>query len=200
MSELLLERWFPPDSRPEPIATLFPAAMKILVAEDHALRDLFENSPCTRSRELDGHPGLAYGLYETTLVYLLFKAWLPHVDLEWESAYSNKPSHHCDLVVHSPHLFFEAKWWGSMQGKTLNALGIDVQRLREVHDADGRFLLTFWWNFDKDAAIDEQEIDGLAQRLNEGDLHPRYYARFRTVVRHKRQGDAHFSMCVFEIS
>lgn len=196
---VLAERWFIRGRPPEPLATLFPAAMEALEDEDRALRSLFNNCPRSGEAELGEHPGLAYGLFETTLVYLVFKAWMRHTHVDWESRYSDEHTRRADLVVLRPRLYFEAKWWGSLQDKVLTAIGTDVRRLREPTDANGRYFLTFWWNFDDDAPKDKEEIEGFDRHLGEEGLHPRYYARFRTMVRHKRENAAHFAMCAFEI-
>lgn len=197
---VLAERWFFRGQPPKLQADLFRRAVAALEAEDRVLATLFERTPRDARAEFpDEHPGLAYGLFETTLVYLIFKSWLDRVDVVWEARYSDKHARRADLFVREPPLYFEAKWWGSMQGKTIAGLRHDVARLREVERADGRYLLTFWWNFDARAKEDADAIEGLPERLGDDDIRPRYYARFRTRVARSPVDSAHFALCVFEL-
>jgi len=115
---------------------------------------------------------LAYWLYETTLVYVIYKAWLPLAHVAWEynpkhdkastklprpdeSPQGKKPAKGpgtVDLAVLNKQgtqkWLFEAKWWRSSKDTALVAR--DAGKLgdrRFGKKVNGRFLLTFWYSW-----------------------------------------------------
>ncbi len=136
------------------------AAATALEEEDARLRAAFTNAPPElqsfygRTPLERGGPhatnrGLAYPLFESTLVYTIFRAWIPLVPVIWDydRAGARGP---IDLTVrHDPESnktkwAFEAKWWGNSAGT--RAMTTDTRKLEEPGvTADRRFLLGLWW-------------------------------------------------------
>ena len=148
------------------IDSLFDAALKALREEDEALRACFKTSDTTVAH------GLTYWLFETTLVYFIFKAWLPKVNVLWEHTLekdvTRRPStaagrlgahEKCDLAIKEDETVvaaFEAKWWNNNSRKTRDSLVEDANKLRRGFPPSvSKYLVTFWWgekNWDKDIA------------------------------------------------
>jgi hypothetical protein len=149
------------------IHRLFASALEALRAEDQDLRR------CFRESHTNVAPGLTYWLFETTLVYFIFKAWLKDVDVAWEHGYGavqlrekavgarSGGRRQCDLVIlekGEPTLAFEAKWWNDGTTKTFGSLLEDANRLRSGFGRDvGKYLLTFWYGESQDATSDLAE-------------------------------------------
>lgn len=186
---------------------LFERAAGALQEEDAALASLFERSRKARSEEkleYFEHPGLTYGVFENTLVYVILKAWLPVARVVWEAPYPDNRAHHADLVIRraghkTDEYCFEAKWWHGKQ--SVPGIGNDVMRLCRpaALQADGRFVLTFWWNYQDNTQKDEGDVRNLAKQHAHHGVRPRYWARFPT----QRQGTAgratEFVMCAFSV-
>jgi len=132
--------------------------------------------------------GLTYWLYETTLVYVIFKAWARSHDVKWDW----EPVHqgargapqHLDLWVKEDgcELGFEAKWWNTDAARPY--LEHDASKLRRWMAAlpAGRSrgsLMTFWWCDD--------ELDRWKQEAIDWATKPRrelvYHAWFSTLDR-----------------
>lgn len=139
------------------IGTLFNHAYEALKVEDGSLRACFKPSDTKVAH------GLTYWLFETTLVYFVFKAWLPIAEVVWEHALEDvgrRPDptivgragahEKCDLALLEGGIVkaaFEAKWWNDHSTKTWRALVEDANKLRRGFP-DGqvrKYLLTFWW-------------------------------------------------------
>ena len=147
---------------------LFQAALDALRAEDESLKACFFDGEKQRHPTGRGAPGLTYWLFETTLVYFIFKAWLPKVHDVWEHVleansklrpepYSQgrKGAHEkCDLAILDAagivQAAFEAKWWNNSTSRTQNSLRADASKLRRAFPDGGveKYLLTFWWGTD----------------------------------------------------
>lgn len=147
---------------PQPnIRALFKAALAALRTEDESLQKCFKKSDTTVAH------GLTYWLFETTLVYLIFKAWLPKANVYWEHALEREVARRpnptivgrsgahekCDLAIRGNGAdgrivaAFEAKWWNNSSTKTKASLIEDANKLRRgfPDPAVQKYLLTFWW-------------------------------------------------------
>jgi hypothetical protein len=184
---------------------LFTAASEALAAEDDALATLFDKSRRWRgATELAHyeHEGLSYGLFENTLVYVILKAWLPIANVIWEAPYEDNKRHHADLVIRRAHrtdheYFFEAKWW--MGKRAIPSITKDVRRLcrPRVSEADGRYVLAFWWNRREHRSCDDEAIVGVATKHAAYGVSDRYVGRFAT--RRRDHADAEFILCAFQV-
>jgi hypothetical protein len=141
------------------INALFGLALAALKKEDESLRDTFPQ----QGHEEVAH-GLTYWLFETTLVYFIFKAWIPKTNVVWEHALEKdvrrRPDPNvegrmgahekCDLVVmegDQPIAAFEAKWWNVDGAKIRRSLLADAAKLRRHFPAEiAKYLITFWWS------------------------------------------------------
>jgi len=134
------------EPRPEILRRLLPVATEALLAEDRRLAEAFEHAAHPNAGR---NHGLAYWVFETTLVYEVFKSWLPLAHVESEYVYPNNAAEKADLVVftNGRALVVEAKWWMSMNAKTLAALDADVKKILSwPAPAEARLLLTFWYS------------------------------------------------------
>ncbi|MAQ19797.1 MAG: hypothetical protein CMN30_33970 [Sandaracinus sp.] len=150
------------------------AAAAALEDEDARLRAAFINAPPElqsfygRTPLERGGPhatnrGLAYPLFESTLVYTIFRAWIPLVPVIWDydRAGTRGP---IDLTVRhdaeskKTKWAFEAKWWGNSAGT--RAMVTDTRKLQDpCVTADRRFLIGLWWcRADKYGAWDDKVI------------------------------------------
>jgi hypothetical protein len=91
--------------------------------------------------------GLGYWLYETTLVYVIFKAWAPMLHVVWDWPASAGQKRRADLQIledgKTSHAF-EAKWCNTGANAALKS---DAQKIRTTFSGTPRrFLLAFWWN------------------------------------------------------
>jgi len=132
---------------PDPqLSVLLPAALRALHAEDRILAAAFDAAPRS-DRWRDTNHGLGYWLFETTLVYTIFKAWIPIAETQWEAPFATKDDRRrwADLVVFDgqrARLVFEAKWW--MTNAVRPSLVSDLNKLREWREVDRRMMLCFW--------------------------------------------------------
>jgi hypothetical protein len=162
-------------------SALFSAALTALKDEDRAFSECFPKDHPLKNYPNVAH-GLAYWLFETTLVYFVFKAWLklPGVTVAWEHALRQAEAERsdpdvegrmgahekCDLVLldgkGNARRAFEAKWWTNNSRKTGQALLVDAAKLRRGFDANTeKYLLTFWYG---SKASDTVEADEAAAR------------------------------------
>lgn len=161
----------------EPYLALFRAAVDQLRCEDEALRAAMTEGHDATGGYVGVARGLTYWLFETTLVYFIFRAWVRLAHVAWEHAVgpsSERPdafterrrgaSEKCDLVLlgdgNRPVAAFEAKWWNTeLSGKALLS---DVKKLRRNFANIDKFLLTFWWS--TDAQKDFRDADDFCQK------------------------------------
>lgn len=197
--------WFPSAAPNEDLSEACREALVALRREDLFLRTAFERRTDWRASL---HKGLTYKVFETTLVYLMFRAWVDHGRrAEWEVPYP-KPnqSQIADLVLlpegrsASPTVI-EAKWWLGNDAETLESLRGDVERLNQWSSST-RVLLTFWWSAVGSWASagprgDRAKIrEGLAEiGLEE---RPFFLGAFHTHVPHNK--DWYFSMLALDAS
>lgn len=154
---------------PEKWLPLLRAAVRSLAEEDQALREAMGRGAKRTGGYSDVAHGLTYWLFETTLVYFVFRAWLPLTRVAWEHAVgdrSNRPaagvdikrgaSEKCDLIVFDadgrPEAAFEAKWWNTKASG--EGILTDVRKLRRTCPHLAKYVLAFWWgtDFDRDFA------------------------------------------------
>lgn len=202
------------------LADLFLSAAEALLKEDTRLETAFRR--VSRGAEARGAGGavdaaygtvghgLSYWLYETTLVYLVFRSWIEAgyavawdwtgVDLEARARSSvgdvrPERKKRYDLVQFGANRqikrVFEAKWWNT---NDMGRLEGDVQKLsfqseRPTQGAE-RYLLVFWWgtNFDKDRNTSEE-------LANASRLKVLAHAHFAAdVVCHGRRSEGYFAI------
>jgi len=174
---------------------LFNAAIYALKEEDASLSKAFaqiphklENFYCESNR------GLAYSVFETALVYIIFKAWIPLVPVSWEEGYPGSSQKKADLVVFDEKTeevkyLFEAKWWMSNRKYALSSLRKDVLKMMDWEGSHDRFLITFWYSdlsFWKDDRIDILNFTNKPvsiRRHKQIGLIEIYYGAFPTDVR-----------------
>lgn len=151
------------------VSRLLVAAEAALAAEDSALALAFAKCPDGKAGR-ENAPGLTYWVYETTLAYVLFKAWLPLARVDWEPRYSSDArgsSRLLDLRVWDPStrrprrsIAFELKWWNAHSA----GLEADAVKLRDA-TAEYRYILAFWWNRPDAWTADRRHTDELAKRI-----------------------------------
>jgi hypothetical protein len=156
------------DSEPDThLIRLLRAAAKALQCEEHLLNKAFSAG----NADFYGgvNQGLAYHLYETTLVYLVFKSWLPLTEVVWDAHKARGYGGAMDLVVfdgHHPRYAFEAKWWNYGRAEVL--FEHDISKLRHFksqQEARG-FLITFWWGSADKIDADSHKITNVVKRQN----------------------------------
>jgi len=158
------------------LLNLMRSARDALRKEDELLAGTFQRAPNTIRELYQQHPatneGLGYWLFETTLVYTIFKSWIPVAKTMWEGRYQDVPNLTADLVVHPdpnrPNTTwgFEAKWWTSMGKKSTNALLSDADKLLRWRGLSERWLLTFWISPSHARDTDVQEIREFCETIH----------------------------------
>jgi hypothetical protein len=178
-----------------PMDVLLPAALQALEAEDRLLGLAFAQG-ASLQRKARPAEGLTYYLYETTLAYIIFRAWVPVVDVEWECRYTPGT---CDLVVRGAdtrNIYIELKWWNNAKPETLQGLRNDTERLRSVREGADCYLIAFWWNYN-DADWERDRVE-FVDKAHELDTEPMYLGRFST--RRERDVPAcYFAMATFRV-
>lgn len=161
---------------------LLSKARDALQREDEALKGAFERAASERHATYEGaNHGLLYWVFETTLVYAIFKEWIPLADTLWESAYQQRSNTYLDLRVRpvpARSWGFEAKWWQQSTKKYTEGLMNDAQRLLDADDLDERFLLTFWCSPTERWRRDLEEV---GHACNEARLHRHANAKVRPI-------------------
>ena len=109
--------------------------------------------------------GLTYWVYETTLVYLIFKAWAPHKYVVWDwegppNAISGRKNPVDLILTVEPGQEFgiEAKWWNTQRAEL--AMDTDANKLLNwIERAPQRrgFLMAFWWTDFGSLATDQDD-------------------------------------------
>ncbi|MFH0901720.1 MAG: hypothetical protein V2A73_13915 [Pseudomonadota bacterium] len=197
---LLREVWLVED-QPAEIKRLLPVAVRALFAEDRrlalALAASPRNNPCWNY-------GLIYSVFETTLVYEIFKALLPMAAVEWEWPYPGSTDK-ADLVVFDgerANVVIEAKWWMSNQKKVFSLLEVDIEKMLSWKGLDGRYLLTFWHsqNCPEMWKRDLSDVLAFCGQYDGARVEPVYAAAFPTdVVTVRAEGGSYFAMCALSV-
>lgn len=189
---------------------LLSDAFVTLRREDDEIGSLLRKSHPKAS--LEGfNAGVLYWLYETTLAYLIFKAWLQNAAAHWEHKYPQYMQGprgsklKADLVLNrkeQPVWAFEAKWFPNTQSKMMKYLEHDVARLLRWAELEHRFLLVFWSgaapNFEDDWVSRRDAVLANCGRL--ADVQPCWVDAFpadRVDVKPSREG--YFAMAAFHI-
>jgi hypothetical protein len=154
----------------ELLTRLFPKALEALYNENQSLVDAFKSAPrpLLDMYRKPPHPalttneGLVYWLFETTLVYSIFKAWIPLAHTVWEDRYPGRSRRKIDLMVRpvvgdfGTTWGFEAKWCQPANDDSTFWLWDDAAKLVIARDLRERFVLAFWhsplarWTTDSD--------------------------------------------------
>lgn len=148
---------------------LCETALTALYEEERALQSAFASANAAFYAP-DNH-GLAYWLYETTLCYLIFKAWIPYTCVVWDWAEARPGKRRgrsaIDLTVHDPddrsriRFAFEAKYWMS-EAQTPWVLK-DAEKLAGA-SADRKFLIAFWRTDESQFGEYNQKVTDVATR------------------------------------
>jgi hypothetical protein len=201
------EQWLIKRQNPE-LQRLLNSAARALQEEDAELSRLL-------ARNAEANRGLLYWLFETTLVYIIFKAWLKEgIDVEWEVAYAKAKASKGDLVVRDnglPHALFEAKWWPNKSAKTLSFLESDLYKMASWKGPLGaRVLLCFWFTPTPGGPTllgpkrpclisDTNDLKRLCAH-SELRVEPIYVASFDTdIARCRGKGGAYFGLAALEV-
>lgn len=159
--------------------TLFRAAVESLKEEDAALRHALALGGERTGIQRDAARGLAYWLFETTLVYFIFRKWAEIADVAWEHAVGEaglRPlpeelgrkaaSERCDLVLLDPlggiRVAFEAKWWNNRRGG-LSILA-DAKKLRRTCMNADKYVVAFWYSTVQESESDLAEASDFCSR------------------------------------
>lgn len=206
---------------------LFKAALLTLRDEDKKLQCLFESAVPDDLYNDTSH-GLAYWLYETTIVYLIFKAWILYGKTIWDSGYdkslppqideviNRKNRKYCDLVVNigKEQFFFEVKWWRNMHKKTLGALQKDVNKLRKNKKNATGYLITLWYSWEQNHWIKNDnspnktntDIEEVAKFSSSNGCKIEYFGAFPTHFCFCQKNsspiqkpEAYFAMAIFKV-
>ncbi|MBA3375758.1 MAG: hypothetical protein H0U00_08095 [Actinobacteria bacterium] len=175
------------------LASLMELAAVALKEEDRRLAKAIDAGRKTRHRTLtEVGSGLSYWVYETTLVYLIWRAWIENGKLaawDWtasglaadRSSIRGRGGLRFDLVAFAdkPTSVFEAKWWNVETTAMRDALVADASKLRGSLVLGGakKYLLVFWH---EEAGADASSVQKLChdeQLTYCGDA--RFPARFR---------------------
>ncbi|MDJ0783962.1 MAG: hypothetical protein QNJ22_18470 [Desulfosarcinaceae bacterium] len=189
---------------------LFRAAARALQAEDASLAKSFAMAPQAFDRfYADSNHGLGYDLFETTLVYFIFKAWIPLTRVAWEQGYEAPDLKWADLVVYdkddAPKYVFEAKWWMHETQLKRKQLLKEAVKLLDWAGDHRRFLLTFWYSdyasLEEDLlAVDDFRTD--AHKSSNITFTKVFFGAFPTEIQAEqwasRQG--YFGMMVLEVA
>lgn len=157
---------------------LLEAAARALCRENAELEGLFEKR---ESEYRHVSQGLGYWLYETTLVYVIFKAWIPLAKVEWDWPEKDREKRRVDLRTLAPHkAYFEAKWCNAPGAE--RGMEHDAKKLKELGGDGDRYVLAFWWDEEEKKDKNRRWID--EQRESRPDLQCAYWARFPTRIAH----------------
>lgn len=184
---------------------LFETALRALAAEDLALRQALTSSPSAFRRWMreGAYPlGLGYTVFETTLAYTIFKAWLPVTGVAWELAYPDGSKKQADLVVMdddppTPSAMVELKWWSSESEDAHGYLLSDIKKLRDHSGDNDKFLMTFWWDEPSDIAASLQNVATFVESKASPHAVPVFWGAFPTSAPDGH--DWHFSMLVLRV-
>lgn len=127
--------------------------------------------------------GLSYWLYETTLVYLVWRSWIKEgvpAALDWtvadlsfgeKTASKLSKGRRFDLVVFDDNnirFAFEAKWWNNSSKGTRAQLRRDANKMRKepMLAAADKYLLVFWHETAAQTQTHLAEVEGFCRDQN----------------------------------
>lgn len=169
------------EARPSKLERLLlRRAAHALWEEDRRIAEAFAASPGDYTKT---NQGLGYWLFETTLVYVIFKEWLRHCEAGWEVSYPDRAAQKADLLVrerNEPKLVFEAKWWGGGSETERRGREGDVSRLLAWKEPVRRYQLLFWLNKQANRERDVAELDDYVASVKAATLQLTYLGRFPT--------------------
>lgn len=178
----------------KPLIQLLRIAGAALHEEERALNGAFAGST-ERAFYQETPQGLAYWLYETTLVYLIFKRWVAMAPVVWDWDRGRRGGA-LDLVVRQRRArtkiryAFEAKWWNA-GGPALFAN--DDSKLQALSHGRG-FVMAFWWSESSRLPKHDSAVGDFSRRAGWSRI---YQATFP--MHHHRRGDWRFAMDVIEV-
>lgn len=186
---------------------LLTLAAEALYDEDDALYAAFSASPSSAFGPARNH-GLAYWLFETTLVYFVFKRWLlAGFGAEWEYPYLGDRQAKADLITvdtqNAPDRLFEVKWWNRDDAKTNQRVIDDVRKLLSWDGTIHRYLITFWTENIEDfnrPLEDERHLERCQKLVGSEIVHA---SRFPTAIwcpQQKKEVDTGFVIATFRIN
>ena len=166
------------------LAALMEVAAAALYAEDQHLARILDAGSAHGATSTHpaianvGH-GLSYWVYETTLVYVIWRAWLEsgHVAAwDWtlqelalrDRIRKGEGGLRYDLVLYEssvePHMVFEAKWWNLDTDRVRSALDEDAAKLRgsRFFAKARKFLIVFWHEQESESARMFRDVEAYA--------------------------------------
>jgi hypothetical protein len=202
----MAKRYWVPDANADEnveLGSLMDIATAALRSEDKTVAGLIEMAGATEPESASRHSangagrGLSYWVYETTLVYIVWRAWMKEgkaTALDWSGAQlegaaatrSKDGGKSYDLVVFSAkprHGFvFEAKRWNYSPDAMTTAIRADANKLRKMPrelpllEDPQRYILLFWYKGPD--TRDDRKLLQLASFCKEASLAPAGKATF----------------------
>lgn len=179
-----------------------------LVEENDCLTRAFRSSAHADFYEGVSH-GLAYGPFETTLAYVIFKRWLLTARVRWEDNYPGRGTAKADLVTYDEggaQFVFEAKFWPNEHQKTLSVVREDLEKMTRWEGDVERILLAFWFSPDAHAANDRSQVEtfcGSAQLDGSANQRPELifldYVRTAAVWKGLPHADSHMAFAALRL-
>jgi hypothetical protein len=189
---------------------LLNIAAQALAVEDRALWDALEAQSALRKEPLDNDRGLTYWVYETNLVYTIWKAWLHHAKVRWEAPRQEKEDtsrrRWIDLQVEADGVEYliEAKWWQLTTEKANGLVFSDMDKLKNLAEKnEACLMLTFWSGAAGELAKDVEEAQTQIQARKK-DAKPEwdmaYIAAFTadSLYSQKRNDAGYFMLAVWK--
>ena len=147
----------------------YDIAYTAIEQEDINLRKLFNHSENNKNLYDDEHNGICC-LYETTFVYLIFKALMENdfkYRVVWEQSYQKNKKEKCDLVLeekientdcNKTKALIEFKIWNTESSKAIHQ---DIEKLRTETSVDNKYIFVIeYGGTPKDDLIKEDLENG----------------------------------------
>lgn len=196
------------------LESLLNSANHALKKEDNHLKKIFKESKFKQFYD-NYNQGLSYWLFETTLVYIIFKAWISLETVEWEYSYPNNKLKKCDLVVFTGESYlreksrvkwiFESKWWlNKKTSKPISLIKKDINKIKSwknnINTPEGRYILTFWHSKQCDLYENLEKVLRFTEKKENG-VKLIYYDYFKTHYSKKEETQkAFFTMAVLKVT
>ena len=166
------------------VDSLMKAAVAALRREDEELNTAL--SALDKRARSGLNRGLGYWLYETTLVYVVFKEWIRHRHyVVWDWPNIDRGSKRVDLRVRPKRKGewgFEFKWCNT--GTSTNALEADAKKLREMmkDELSRGFLVGVWWNKCTSNGVIAKDVKWIQDVAHHLEVTPRFFQTFPTHI------------------